>query len=1246
MDGSAKVIRKSNPRDSANIFSKITFLFSCGTFKKGFRDQFEERDIYDTSKNFSSTKLSSRLEKEWEKEKKKKRNPGITVPLIKLFGIKYIVWGVTYFSLNTIFVMSKPLLKGKIISYFAKNETTLSEKQAYYYTGGLGLCIIGSTLLYHSYAFGIEQVILKIRIAICGLVYRKALKLDSHFMSKDTSGQAITLITKDIEMFDSALIMLHKLWVGTIQMIIMIYIMYVQIGVAALVGALAIFLPIPVLSCLGKKVSEKRESSATYTDERVRKTQELLTSIKTIKMYTWETFFERAIARLRKKEIVNLRTLLYIKALILSVGLLSAKFGLYFCIITYVALGNHITAEKAFVVTGCFSSLDAVISIYIPWSISQLSDLKASLQRISKYLLLDEIDEKTRSNIVCQKGRSILIKNAEVKLENIPILNNINLEIRTGVTVLTGTIGAGKSTLLKLILGDIKRTRGVVEISGNVSYASQEPWLFPGSIKQNIVFNEIFDENRYRDVIQICALRKDLDNLPNGDQTYLTDKGLNLSRGQKCRINLARAVYKVANIYLLDDCLSAVDGHVGKHIFYECKKFFTHNICLLVTHQQLFLRESDCIIILNEGSIKFTGTYENLVNLESKEFEQLLKVEGNVIDFIKTEEETPKNEVVKTQVNQKKIYDEVTQVGKVSGKVYFTYFKSGGGTLICIFVMLFAAATQGVISWNDYFVSFWVDMEQEISSYRFNQTTHLDEFKQLEKSYKNVMILYSVVIVGVVILTLSRAFSFFYFTSKASTKIHNLILKNVVDADMTFFNENLSGNVLNRLSRDLTIIDEQIPRTLFQVMKVTFTIISTVIVISTVNPMFLIPSAVFLVVLYLFRYLYLPTARSIRRLEGATRSPVVGHFNSTLDGLTTIRANSAQEIVKKEFDSHQDLHNSARYMHVATMESFSFYLDVLSDSYILIIIISFLIFKSDTSVGRIGLAITQAFILTRYLHWGIRQWAELENHMTSSERVLEYKEIEQEVKTGEKINNWPTKGKINFKDVSLKYNATGEKVLNGVNFVIESKQKIGVVGRTGAGKSTIVSALFRLYKFEGTITIDSIDTKEIETNFLRKHLSIIPQDPVLFTGTIRNNLDPYGECSDETLWKAIEEVDLKNVIKSLGDNISETGSNFSVGQRQLICLARALIRNNNILILDEATASMDPHTDSLIQSIIRKRFSHCTIIIIAHRLNTILDTDKILVVDFGKILQYDAPQVLLQDENGTFYKMVKNAGLI
>jgi len=302
--------------------------------------------------------------------------------------------------------------------------------------------------------------------------------------------------------------------------------------------------------------------------------------------------------------------------------------------------------------------------------------------------------------------------------------------------------------------------------------------------------------------------------------------------------------------------------------------------------------------------------------------------------------------------------------------------------------------------------------------------------------------------------------------------------------------------------------------------------------------------------------------------------------------------------------------------------------------------------KTETLAGKVGLAITQAFSLKGLLQWGVRQWSELENQMTSTERVLEYTKIEPEKKSGDKLDRWPNNGKINFTSVNLRYSPNSKDILKNVNFVIEPKQKIGIVGRTGAGKSSVISTLFRMYEFKGGITVDGVDINSVSIDLLRSKISIIPQDPVLFSGTMRNNLDPYGQYTDKDLWDALEEVEMKNAVGDLNANISEGGTNFSIGQRQLLCLARAIIRNNVILVLDEATANVDPQTDSLIQRTIKRRFFDCTVITIAHRLDTIMDSDKVLVMDLGNALQYDHPKILLEDREGIFYKMVKEAGLL
>ncbi|KAF2881312.1 hypothetical protein ILUMI_24868, partial [Ignelater luminosus] len=960
------------------------------------------------------------------------------------------------------------------------------------------------------------------------------------------------------------------------------------------------------------------------------------------------------------EELRNLRIIFYIKTLAISIGRLSSRVALYICVMSYVALGNHITAEKAFVVTGCFGILRYVLTGYIPAGIAQLAELRASLHRITSFLLLEEVPQNQNVEYIETKQPKVYIKDAVVKSDKgVNVLENINLELEPGLTILTGSVGAGKSTLFKLMLSDIKKDGGTVEIFGKMSYASQEPWLFPGTVRQNIIFGERFDETRYETVVKVCALKKDFDTFPYGDKTYLTDKGLNLSRGQKTRINLARAVYKVADIYLLDDCFSAVDNHVGKHIFHECiKKFLQNKICILVTHHSQFFREADNIVLLDKGIIEYQGKYAHveekhmqkfMIVIDSYEdikegYKKVEEIEETIANNIENANETSKL-LLAAAPTKKHIYEESTAEGAVKKEVYFKYLISGGGIKMLILLVILSISAQAMSSWSDYFISFWVDMEQELSGFRHNQTTNSTEYKELEKSHDSVMKQYSFVILGAVVLSLLNSFAFFTFAIKASKNIHNLILKRILNAAMMFFDTHLSGNILNRFSRDLGILDESMPYTVLDISGIILSLLGTLSVVSSVNLFFLIPSTFYIIILLIARRLYIPTGRSIRRLEGATRSPVIGHLNATLEGLTTIRASRTEQILRKEFDRHQDLYNSVAYMNLATTRAFGFYLDAFSSFYMVIITLTFLFIKTETLAGQVGLAITQSFSLTGLLQWAVRQWAEFENEMTSTERVLEYSKIESEEKSGDRLNSWPSSGRIVYTDVSLRYSSTSEKVLKNVSFEVLPKQKIGIVGRTGAGKTSVVSTLFRMYEYRGNICIDDVDINSIAVELLRSKISIIPQDPVLFSGTIRSNLDPYNKHSDKELWDALEEVEMKRLVDSLNCSISDGGVNFSIGQRQLVCLARAIISHNVILILDEATANVDPQTDSLIQRTIKRKFSDCTVITIAHKLHTIMDSDNVLVMDSGVGVEYDHPKVLLE-KKGLFYNMVREAGLL
>ncbi|KAF5294169.1 hypothetical protein FQR65_LT10880 [Abscondita terminalis] len=1255
MDVKKKTDRKPNPIDSANIFSKLAFTFVFEIFKKGLKNDFQEKDLYQIWKSCEATKLADCLESEWNKEKKKS-NPSLLYAICRIFGKVYVIVGIAYFILSTSGSLVRPRLKGKVVSYFSPNQTSITETEAYYYGVGLVLFTTVYTLLLHYYFFVNELIGFKVKIGLASMIYRKSLKLSLVTMTQGKTGDVVTLITKDLNSLDFGIHMANHLWVGSIQIIILTTMMYQEIRVSALVATTIILLSFPIQAVAGTFIGKYRKRTAEKTDQRVRTTQEMLTALRIIKMYTWEMFFKNKILSQRGKEIRNWRILSYLKTTSYGFGSTIAKISLYVAVMTYTAMGNIITAENAFVVTGCFAILSPIVTHFIPGAIMTISEALASLQRIKKFLLLEEIKEEFQVQQISGSETGISIKNVNVEIDEKLILRNINANIKPGLTVVTGMVGAGKSTFLKLMFGDVVGAEGSVEVSGTVSYSSQEPWLFPSTIKQNIIFNEKFDERRYSDVIKACDLEKDFYVLPEGDETRVIDKGLNLSRGQKMRINLARAAYKNADIYLFDDCLSAVDDHVAKHIFSHClKKFLFDKMRIFITYKEDFIKESNDILLLKDGEITFRGSYNKLLEFEDYTPDILGRSDESV------ERETKIALVVKEErddelYNQlehskllnkpdKNIYAEFKNEGSVQKEVYYTYFKAAGGIKIFLLVLTASILSQVAFSWSDYFISHWVDLEQKISSFYVNSTANTTEFEGLNHSRNKILTAYSFVILGMFLLIVCKTALFIYFFSEAAKNIHTMILNSIINACMKFFDINLSGNILNRFSRDLAILDEVMPMIILEVISILIFLVAILFVISTVNMWFLIPSTVLLVIMALARWLYISTSRNVRRLEGSTRSPLIGQFNATLEGLPTIRASAAQKILEKEFDNHLNLYNSAVFINITMSRTLGFYLDFISCIYISIIILSFLVFKMDSLAGTVGLVVTQAFYLTGVLQYGVRQWAELENQMTAAERVLEYATIDSEVKVGVKPANWPSNGKIVFKDVNLRYSGATERVLKDVTFEIQPKHKVGIVGRTGAGKTSIISTIFRLYEFRGMISIDGVDINMVALELLRSSISIIPQDPVLFTGTIRDNLDPFGMYDDKKLWDALGEVELRETISNLDNEIKDGGSNFSVGQRQLICLARAILRNNKVLVLDEATANMDQDTDKLIQDTIHRRFNDCTVITIAHRLNTIMHSDRILVMELGNIIEYDHPQVLMKNKNGHFCKMVKEAGL-
>ncbi|XP_049530637.1 ATP-binding cassette subfamily C member 4 [Anopheles darlingi] len=873
-------------------------------------------------------------------------------------------------------------------------------------------------------------------------------------------------------------------------------------------------------------------------------------------------------------------------------------------------------------------------------------------------------------------------------------IESVSLQVEPGkLCVLVGQVGSGKSTLLQVLLGELELDEGSVEINGTISYAAQEPWLFEGSVRNNILFTEEYDERRYLQVVRACALERDFELFPHGDQTIVGERGISLSGGQKARVNLARAVYRRADIYLLDDPLSAVDTHVGAHIYERCiGELLAKHVCVLVTHQLQYLKDVQQIVLMVGGRVEAIGSYRELkrTNIESLlavtpdespaesplEKELASRRPRRISGSSTTGSQTSgRDDALLADLLQSERQEEEKEsqggTGSVGLSVYKTYIAAVQSCGWIFWIAALMVLSQIVVSGVDVFVAEWVNWEERIAgnppefdlsgnhtilSSR-NVTILLREQAEVSNFIERQQFIwiYSALIVVLVLLVIKRTFSFFYVCLRISMNLHDRLFRGLTRATMHFFNTNPSGRILNRFSKDIGAIDSALPMALLDCVVFFLEMIAVVAVVSIVNYWFLLPTAVVAVLMFYIRRIYLNTSRVVKRIESVNRSPIFTHTNATLQGLSTIRAFGAQSVLRREFNDHLDVNSSAWYMFISTSRAFALWLDLVCVLYIGVVTVSFLIGGSqDTLGGSVGLAITKCISLVGMCQWGMRQSAELENQMVSVERVREYTNLPSEppLETAPKYRpqrNWPEHGTIRFSNVDLRYSDDGERVLKDLNFSIRSCEKIGIVGRTGAGKSSLVQALFRLAPFDGTIEIDDIDTKTLGLRDLRSKISIIPQDPILFSGTLRSNLDPFEERKDDELWSALDQVELKEPVSSLAGGLecrmSDGGSNFSMGQRQLVCLARAILRDNKILVLDEATANVDPETDKLIQTTIRTKFAHCTVLTIAHRLHTVMDSDRVLVMDAGRVVEFGHPHELLHGPIGYLRRLVDQTGV-
>uniref|UniRef100_A0A672K2N0 Canalicular multispecific organic anion transporter 1-like n=1 Tax=Sinocyclocheilus grahami TaxID=75366 RepID=A0A672K2N0_SINGR len=1085
---------------------------------------------------------------------------------------------------------------------------------------------------------------IKVRVALMAAVYKKALVVSNDSRKESTAGEIVNLISADAQRFNKVTNVLHLLWSYPLQIALAIAFLWIELGPSVLAGLLVMVLMVPINGWLATKSRGFQVENMKFKDTRMKIVNDILNGIKVLKYYAWESSFEAQVQEIREKELKVMRKFAYLSSV--STFIFSCAPAIVslatFAVFVSVSPDNILDAEKAFTSISLFNILRLPLTM-LPELISIMVQTTVSKKRLEKFLSGDDLDTMSVT-----RDDSHMI-----------ILFSVSLDIKPGrLVAVVGAVGSGKTSLISALLGELHSLRGRINIKGSVAYVPQQAWIQNTTLKDNILFGSNLDEEHYLSVVDACALGPDLDLLPGRDQTEIGVKGINLSGGQKQRVSLARAVYSSADVYLLDDPLSAVDSHVGKHLFERVigpKGLLKDKTRILVTHGISFLPYVDEIIVLVNGVVSEVGSYDGL-RASKGAFSEFLetygKDESNNADGLEPQADDSLEDIVSSTLKrenslrhsqrhskrngrllflflvfsvrvrknssvrskkdsgdkkgQRLIEKEAMETGRVKFSVYLQYMRSMGWCFVTWSFLFYFIQNVAIIGQN-LWLSDWTD-----DSVEYFNTTYPAHIRDMR--------------IGVFgALGLAQGFLVFFGTIliadgsiSASRTLHTNLLSNILKAPMVFFDTTPSGRIVNRFAKDIFTVDEMIPMSFRSWIFSILGVLGTLFVICLATPIFIAVVVPMAVVYYFVQRFYVPTSRQLRRLDSVSRSPIYSHFGETISGLSVIRAYGHQQRFLKQNEDTIDQNLKSVYPWFVSNRWLAMRLECLGNLVVFFAALFAVISRDSLNSGLVGLSISYALSMTQILNWLVRMTSELETNIVAVERVREYAEIKNEapwITSNRPPDDWPTAGNIRFDNYKVRYRPELELILHGITCDIASTEKIGIVGRTGAGKSSLTNCLFRIIEAsEGRILIDGIDISTLGLHDLRSRLTIIPQDPVLFSGTLRMNLDPFEKSSDEEIWTVLELAHLKDYVRGLPTGlqheVSEGGENLSVGQRQLLCLARALLRKSRILILDEATAAVDLETDDLIQNTLRTEFSHCTVLTIAHRLSTILDSSR------------------------------------
>eukprot|EP01122_Echinamoeba_exundans_P001097 TRINITY_DN1103_c0_g1_i2.p1 TRINITY_DN1103_c0_g1~~TRINITY_DN1103_c0_g1_i2.p1 ORF type:complete len:1319 (+),score=357.16 TRINITY_DN1103_c0_g1_i2:146-4102(+) len=1251
----------------SNFLSRLTFWPATPVVRAGAKKPIEKAQLFRLPQHLRAHHPWKRFHTYWKEEfSAHGEEASLFRALRKTFLGQWLMCMLLQF-IYTATQFVAPVLLPFLLDFITEGvypidsaRRTIPSWHGYVYSAAIVVSsAIGAVFFYHAslrgWALGIQ-----IKSVLTLLTYRKALYVAP---SKSKTGGNITnLVSGDAQLFQDTLSFFNQSFMAPVMITACTILIGTHGGLKAfsLIPLAVLALLFPINIWLGKKTGEYRARSQRAADTRIKFVRELISAIRVVKYYAWERPLNVGIAKARAAELKEVKSGLMIRSwmffAIVNVPTLGIALVYFFKGIEAGVLGLE---PKSVFTSLALMNLMRGPFIWLPLLLSTAQQYKVTLERIGAFVKLPELTpraaefEQPQKYMIKLKKASFRWPSGDSETDH---LRDLTMKVKRGtVTMVVGAVGSGKSTLGSALLGEVRRTSGTSEVYGSIAYVAQEAWIINATVRDNITFGKPFDPKLYLRVIKASALETDFAIMPAGDMTEIGDRGINLSGGQKQRVSIARALYAQKDLYILDDPFSAVDAHVGQHLFEQAVRGFLvgdNRTVVLVTNQLQYLPHSDQVVFLQGGQVAAQGTFAELKSEVGSDFVRLINEFGVIEDTSSSDEDgdgkkkkkpAPLNKkgavsttaeallalkAANPATDQEKLKKgnltgtEAREKGNIGIEVYWHYFKSG--SLALFFFLMFnyslriAARTHNAIWLAD-----WTSLRSQAYNTTICAGAPCVAAAQPQLVWESIYLTTTVV---EMITVLIGGIMLAYWTVRAGSKLHDRLLQSVLRAPISFFDATPMGRLLTRFAKDTQLVDQLLPQQFDFAFTFLFNLLGIFAQLAAGNQFILIVILPSMIIFYFLQWYYRKTSIEIQRLESISRAPILSHLSETLDGAATIRAYGMTKNFKVANINKVDMNNVDFYSLRYCAAWFGLRLDWVGTCIILATYFALVITRNYTVLsGQVaalsGLAMSVTTNITFFLSAFSQNWAELETRMNSVERMKEYDNLEQEapehIPETQPPREWPSKGSIRFKGLSISYN-NEDRVLKQVSASIKAKEKIGIVGRTGAGKSTLITALFRMQEFfEGTIDVDGIDISKIGLFDLRSKLSIIPQTPQLFMGTVRYNVDPFDERTDEEIWHALDLVHLKKHVEGLegklASPVSENGSNFSVGQRQLISMARALLRNTHILLLDEATAAVDTETDAMIQRMIRTIFKDKTVLTIAHRLNTIMDSDRIMV---------------------------------